>query len=114
MYWLPFLFPVFEFLYMLNILTELYLDLPTYVTEAVRKQTATHALEKNYLSNIFIMQIAVFWYVRKCRESKKCLRHQLLQPLFFMKAYGEAETIGPLGLHLDTIRFELSALRHGR
>ena len=88
---------------MLNILTELCLDLPTYLTKAVRKQTATYALDENYLSKIQIMQSAVLWCVRMCRESKKCWRHQLLQPLLSMKAYRERETIGPLAVHFGTI-----------
>ena len=56
---------------MLNIVTELCLDLPLYVTNAVREQTTTYALDENYLSKILFKQIAGFWYVRKCRESKK-------------------------------------------
>lgn len=82
---------MFEFLHTLRILAELYLDLPPYVTKTVRKQTANYVLDKNYLSKILIMQIAVFWYVRTRKMSKKCWRHQLLQLVFSMKAYEEGE-----------------------
>ena len=52
---------------MLNILTELCLDLTTYEKKkAVRKQTATYAVDVYCLPKILIMQIAVFWYVSLC------------------------------------------------
>jgi hypothetical protein len=75
---------------------------------------ANYVFDKNYLSKIIIVQIAVFWYVRTCKTSKKCWKQQLLQLVFSMKAYGEAELQICLLFTLAPYGGEVSALRYDR